>query len=193
VVSALDDTYHKLLLSGTFYASEGDFDVSPNLDSIVYRLGPKLLYAKLGTGKPRPTKFVIALDKRGQLSESQQQDFEKYWRGMRVRSDDRQVDGELTKPSFWGDVYVPQVNPLTGKVVGPDHNKPKGRVIFESSADTYSIVRSYFETVPIRVGDVVTNIQSDMLGGRGFSAGNIWLPLKSLQEVPATPSHTPKQ
>lgn len=190
LLSALDDSYHKLLLNGTFYAHH--FDVSPNLDSVVYVVADvarsELRYARLGKAKPRPMKFVLEFNKREQLSKEQQQDFEKYWQGVRIRSDDSLVNGDLVNPSFWGDVYEPQVNPLTGKVIGPNREKPKGRAIFESSADENSIVRAYFETVPIKVGDVVTNIRSDMPGGHGFSAGSIWLPLKSLQEVPATSS-----
>lgn len=186
LLSALDDSYQKLLLNGTFHTH--NYDVSPNLDSIVFLefsaadlAKSELRYVKLAKSKPRPTKFMIALNKREQLSREQQGDFEKYWHGVRVRSDDSLSDGELARPSFWGDVYEPQVNPLTGKVVGPNRDKPKGRVIFESSADTNSIVRSYFETAPIKAGDVVTNIRSDMPGGHGFSAGNIWLPLNALQ------------
>lgn len=190
LLSALDDSYHKLLLNGAYYPHS--FDVSPNLDSIVYVVADmassELRYTKLRKGKPRPTKFMVAFNKQEQLSRQQQQDFEKYWQGVRIRSDDSLTDGELSKPSFWGDVYEPQVNPLTGKVVGPNQEKPKGRVIFESSTDTNSIVRSYFETVPIKSGDIVTNIRSDMPGGRGFSAGNIWLPLKSMQEASASSS-----
>jgi len=185
LLSALDDSYHKLLLSGTFY--NGNFDVSPNFGTVVFhRLDSELNYVRLGKTKARPAKFMLAFNRREQLSQSQQQDFEKFWQGVRVRSDDSLENGDLAKPSFWGDVYEPQVNPLTGKVVGPNQQKPKGRVIFESTTDTYSIVRTYFESAPIGVGDIVTNFRSDMVGGHGFSAGEIiWLPLKSAQGVPA--------
>lgn len=59
-----------------------------------------------------------------------------------------------------GEVYAPKINPLTGKVVGPE-GKAKGTVKIIGESNGKLFVQKTFESAPFKVGvDVLSNIKA---------------------------------
>lgn len=69
-----------------------------------------------------------------------------------------------TGQPVWGQVYGPLVNPLNGKVTGADRKNFRGVVQFTRWTTTEAGVRTVSEILPIRVGDVVVEIDHQRMG-----------------------------
>jgi hypothetical protein len=83
---------------------------------------------------------------------------------------------------FWADVCSPSVNPLNGKVIGPDPNRLKGRVRGTQWSQKTATVRVALEYKPITPGDIACNIASEQWGQFGnwaWKFPGIWRVLRS--------------
>ena len=73
------------------------------------------------------------------------------------------------KVPFYANVYSPAVNPLTGRVVGPD-GKSKGMVSVVEWTDTVLHLETLIEITPLKVGDIVSGLRTDQVAEFGNSA-----------------------
>ena len=64
------------------------------------------------------------------------------------------------KVPFYASVYGAAINPLTGKVTGPD-GKKKGRLRIVEWTNTHLYLDTSIEVIPFKAGDLVTGIVSD--------------------------------
>lgn len=95
------------------------------------------------------------------------------------------------KIPFWGKVYAPQVNPLNGKVIGPNTDSYKGRIFITKWTDTYAVAVTGLEMQPFVEGDVVASIASESWQKKGnwpFEYENEWRVLKISGAAISTPN-----
>jgi hypothetical protein len=82
---------------------------------------------------------------------------------------------------FWASVYSPTVNPLNGKVLGPNTSKYKGRVRVTKWGKGKATVQSALEVEPISEGDIaceiVPNNGASLITGPGDFRG-VWKVLR---------------
>ena len=72
------------------------------------------------------------------------------------------------KQTFTSKVYAKLVNPLNGKVIGPDPKRYKGEVVLTSLRDRIGTVKTLTEIEKIEVGDIASD-WSASLGGYWFT------------------------
>ena len=101
----------------------------------------------------------------------------------------------LDKIPFWGKVYSPQVNPLNGKVIGPNTESYKGTIFITKWTDTYAVAVTGLEMQPFSEGDVVASIASESWEKKGnwpFEYEDEWCVLKT-SGVPVSAPNPPKK
>jgi hypothetical protein len=99
----------------------------------------------------------------------------------------------------WGRVYGPLINPLNGKVTGADRKNFRGVVQFIRWTAAKAGVQTVTEILPIRVGDVVVEIDHQRMGlstALGSALKDRWFALQTPSghkavELPADARPTP--
>lgn len=125
----------------------GDFSWvvwSPDLRYVLYSKYDSMVMLRLDV---RPTPFlhyeVAGIESR--LSESQRQKIKQAF---------------LTGRRIWLNVYEPRINPLNGRVVGPDPGKIKGQGFLTQIEPTLRF-KYTFEETPVLQGDIVSKVDID--------------------------------
>jgi len=78
-----------------------------------------------------------------------------------------------SKLALLANVYAPRINPLNGRVIGPDRDQWKGVVLFDSVGGDSSVVRVTRENLPVCTGDVIADLRTDTLPrGAHAKSGN---------------------
>lgn len=175
-VSEKDNSYSCAILN-KFY-NQTPFYVSPDLRHILVFDNNSLAHLFLGLREAPVITFRLDLNNRELLNAERRADFQKYIQ---------------KRVPFWGKVYAPLTNPLNGKLIGPDPKLFKGLIRVSKWYDTYTIVKSATELIPMQAGDIVTDIASEHWGEFGnwaFEYKDEWRPL---QPATASAEAVPRQ
>jgi len=110
------------------------------------------LYRLSVRDKPR-LEFRVAIDRNRDFEKRQREKLEK---------------AEASGLEVFGEVYGPRVNPLNGKVIGPDTSDYKGRVRFVEwlPGGKGAIVRTVYEESVVEKGHVVGSVHTSSLAKR---------------------------
>jgi len=74
----------------------------------------------------------------------------------------KEIYDETNGVGIWANVYAPNINPLTNKVIGPDRNKYKGsiRVVKDLGDDSFGLMVGWAKN-KFQNGDVITDFRKD--------------------------------
>lgn len=173
-------TYSHVLLN--HFHSSTHFHVSPDLRHLLTIKGSSLTHHILGLREAPDRFFRADLSYRDLLDDKQKKLFGR--------------QAEVNVP-FWGYVYSPLTNPLTGSTIGPDHKRLKGRVRVIKWHDTHIEIAVAEEHIPIKAGDILSNVFSESwpsFGNWNIDFGDEWRPLRqSTNHVGIAPQQTQQQ
>lgn len=161
IVANTDNSYARVLIDGVF--DQHPYIVSPDFTSIVYARGYALYIAYLGKRAEPITMFKI------QFSDAP----------LKEKLESALKNNVIVR----GTVFVPRINPLNKKMVGPDEKIFKGNIEFTGSDGSDFIVRTTFEKMSFGDGDIVSEIYAEdgSFGRNSFDQLNldVWAVLKA--------------